>query len=527
MRHLLLAGLLSACALTAQPAPGTGTIEGHVFNSLTGAPVRKVTVTLTAPQIRLVANTDTEGQFQFAALPAGTYKLSATQPGFLDRAVRRPISLAPDDHATGVEIRLPPQGLITGHVVDEDGDPVGGAQLAIFKQIYLDGEKQWARWNGATANETGEYRVPNLKPGRYLVEAHHPRGTPNNYYGDPELPDKPKLIYLPAYYPNAASQEAALPVEVGVGSEVRGIDIHFSKVPRLPYFHVRGKITGVPPKSQLDFIINLLPSDRTANGGSTAAIPPDYLFDASVAPGQYKILAYVYSGGPEAFATGTVTVTQDVTGLTLAMSPAAVVTGRVTIAESSSKVSLKGLQISLKRLKIAQNNPEEVRSDAGGKFSFVQPIWPAHHAIDVNVRSIPDGCFIQSVKLGGQEVSPDDFEILNSTQLDIVLSNTAGKITGIVSDDDSKPFPNASVTLIPQDGNSRPVKQLAGDNGNFTFTALRPGKYKLFAWEELDEDFWQDPEFRKKYEDRATEITVSPSETQNAQLRLIAAGQMK
>ena len=56
---------------------------------------------------------------------------------------------------------------------------------------------------------------------------------------------------------------------------------------------------------------------------------------------------------------------------------------------------------------------------------------------------------------------------------------------------------------------------------------MRPGKYKLFAWEEVDEDLWQDPEFRKNYESRVTEITVGPSETQNTQLRVIAVEAMK
>jgi hypothetical protein len=53
------------------------------------------------------------------------------------------------------------------------------------------------------------------------------------------------------------------------------------------------------------------------------------------------------------------------------------------------------------------------------------------------------------------------------------------------------------------------------------------GKYKLFAWEEADDDLWPDPDFRKKYESRATEITVGPSETQNVQLRQIAAEETK
>jgi Carboxypeptidase regulatory-like domain len=114
-------------------------------------------------------------------------------------------------------------------------------------------------------------------------------------------------------------------------------------------------------------------------------------------------------------------------------------------------------------------------------------VSPGHYSI-VNVRSIPDGCFVQEVKLGGKEISWDDFEISVSSQLEIILSNTAGKIAGSVLDADGKPFPGSSVTLIPTDGKARPVKQSADDGGNFQFTGVRPGKYKLFAWEEVDDD---------------------------------------
>src|SRR5436190_945647 len=145
MKYFLVAGLISACTLAAQPRPGTGSIEGLVFNSLTSAPVRKATVILTAPQIRLIADTDAEGRFQFQGLPAGSYRISASRVGFFDRPTRRPITLGQDDHVTNAEIRLPPQGVITGHVLDEDGDPVGDARVAIFKQVYRNGAKAWER----------------------------------------------------------------------------------------------------------------------------------------------------------------------------------------------------------------------------------------------------------------------------------------------------------------------------------------------------------------------------------------------
>jgi hypothetical protein len=164
-----------------------------------------------------------------------------------------------------------------------------------------------------------------------------------------------------------------------------------------------------------------------------------------------------------------------------------------------------------------------VQSDALGKLIFPKPTPPGHYAIEVDARSIPDGCYVKSVRLGGQEASMDDAEIRTSSEIDIVLSNRAGTITGSVVDNDGKPLPSSRATLIPSDTNSRPAAQTADDGGKFKFAALRPGTYKLYAWEEVDDSLWQDPEFRKKYESRAKEITVGPNETQELQLRAIAA----
>src|SRR5580692_8468978 len=84
MKHILLAGIVWACTLAAQPKPGTGSIEGHVFNSVTGAPVRKASVTLKASQLQvwLTADSDANGRFEFTSLPSGAYKLSAIHSGF-------------------------------------------------------------------------------------------------------------------------------------------------------------------------------------------------------------------------------------------------------------------------------------------------------------------------------------------------------------------------------------------------------------------------------------------------------------
>lgn len=188
MKCFWLAGFVFSCTLAAQSNPAAASSEGHVLSSLTGTPLRNATVVLTAPTapIRLVADTDAEGRFQFIGLPPGTYRLSASRTGFLERATRRPIPLGPNDQVTDAEIRLPPQGVIAGHVLDENGEPVDRARVRVSKQIYRNGRRQWDRLNAVSeTNDAGEYRIANLTPGRYLLEAFNTRPPMDNRYGAP------------------------------------------------------------------------------------------------------------------------------------------------------------------------------------------------------------------------------------------------------------------------------------------------------------------------------------------------------
>lgn len=520
--QFLLAGLLSVTAAGAQSPTPTGVIDGQVVHALTTAPVRNAIVTLTAANlpIRLVAHSDGEGKFQFSGLPAGSYRLTASRGGFLERAARRPVTLGADGKVTDARIHLLPQSVMSGRVLDEQGEPLDRARVLVFQQVYRNGRKQWERLNRVQeTNDAGEYRFPNLTMGRYLVQAFDPRPAVDNRNGSP-----PVLVSVPSYYPNAVLQQQALPVEVGVGADMRGIDIQVLKVARAPAVRVKGKVTGMPPDSQDVVSVGLVPVNEGAVGGhNVLAAPPDYAFEFNAPPGQYTILGNLYSGNRDAFGTTNLTLTEDVAGVVLGMNRAPAVTGRIRLAEASSGVKLDAVKLQLTRISTAL--AADVPSDAVGTLTFPKPIAPGRYAI-LNIRSLPAGHYVREVKLAGQEISPDDFEITVSGQMEIVLSNQAGAIRGTVVDAEGKPFPGASVTLIPTEARTHPLRLPADAAGNFECTGLRPGKYKLFAWEEVDDNLWQDPDFRKKHENRAVEITVGLKETRDAKLRAIGIDEM-
>lgn len=530
MRCVLVALFCASSVAAQEPKPVGGSIAGHVFNLLSGAPIRKATVELTcsqtSPAIRLIADSDAGGAFEFTGLPPGTYRVSARRAGFLSRRLRRVVSLGPEEHVTDAEIRLPPEGVISGRVLDEESEPEPGARVMVFKRVFQNGRGSWEGINAFTANDLGEYRVPDLMPGRYLVLAMVTRPQPNNHYGSSDA--RTAATVYPVYYQRAATQREASPVEVGLGSEVRGIDIQLFKRVRPPEAHVSGKVVGAPPNSTVS--VSLISADDAPwGGGSTLARAPDFGFSIAAPSGPYRVVANVYESSlPPAYGFQSLALAGDVAGISIAMSPAPIVAARVSLAEGAGPVKLQGVKIVGQLLgPDLHSGVWTERSDEAGRLAFPNPAHAGHYTLRIDPLSIPGGYFVERVTLGDQEIQPSDFEVLASARLEIVLASGAGKIRGSVVDKDDKLYPVSTVTLIPLDPKSPADKVVADDAGNFNFTALRPGKYRVFAWEEVDDDLWQDPDYYKKYADRATEVTVGAGETQNARVRVIAAEEMR
>src|SRR5207248_2679210 len=91
--------------------------------------------------------------------------------------------------------------------------------------------------------DIGEYRIPSLDPGRYLVSTNS-RNQSSNMMQTPStepLPDTPDMVYAATYYPSTMDSANAVPVDVGAGSEIRGIDIRLRKT---QVFRIRGKVAN-------------------------------------------------------------------------------------------------------------------------------------------------------------------------------------------------------------------------------------------------------------------------------------------
>ena len=60
-------------------------------------------------------------------------------------------------------------------------------------------------------------------------------------------------------------------------------------------------------------------------------------------------------------------------------------------------------------------------------------------------------------------------------------SSWAASIKGRIADNDGEPLPGTAVQIVSLPDTTRQGYQMADDEGNFSFSNLKPGKYVLIA----------------------------------------------
>jgi len=169
----------------AQPIVGTGVISGTVVTEGAGTPVRRARVSLSGAELRGGRSTVTndEGAFSFTTVPAGRFTMTASKAGYVDitYGAKRPgrpgtpIQLADGQKLENVSISLPRGSVVTGIVIDENGEPSPATQVRVMRYVMRTGEKQLQQAGQDQTDDRGMYRIYGLQPGDYMVSA-----TPRN-----------------------------------------------------------------------------------------------------------------------------------------------------------------------------------------------------------------------------------------------------------------------------------------------------------------------------------------------------------
>jgi Carboxypeptidase regulatory-like domain len=523
-RPVVAVAFLLCCSL---PGLAAESIAGQVVHALTGNSLRRVTLTATrldGTGEPATTQVDENGRFVFRDLAAGGYLLAGQRNGF-DRqfhgarsnpntgAVLRVLEGQP---ITGLVFRLFPNTVISGRVLDSDGEPLPNVAVRVFRREYGDGKRDWYPAGGAQTNDRGEYRLSGLRAGRYLVSA-----TDFNFglamltASKGPLPETPDQTNAATYYPGTTELERAEPVAVARGEDRRGVDIQLLKSTAV---RVRGRIAGPAVNTML--VVYLLsrnaPRALSFPGGEAMVQPGERAFELKgVRPGSYILAASSMGVASVVSAPLPIEVgDRHIDGLELHLSEGGEVAGRVLFGGNA-----KGVSVRLEIPEPAGMGALMATANEAGEFKL-KGVFPVRFRL--RAANLPPGTSLKTVKVNGQVVDPESVSFSPGAKIEILLGKASAELKGVVLGPDEKPFASATVVLIPESGHDALYRTATSDHdGAFLVKSVAPGRYKALAWEDLEPDAYRDAEVVKPVEDRAARVTLEENGRGELTLKVI------
>jgi len=536
--------LFSATGSTQDREPVAGglasaVIAGRVVTADTGFPIRGAQVRLrsaTGGDTRLVI-TDEQGRFQARNLFTGGWVVTVSKNGFITTRYgqRRssdegqPISLNARQRAD-VAIAMQRAGAITGRVVDEFGEPLLGARIQAMRPRMQNGVRQLAPVGASdTTDDTGSFRVFGLPPGTYFVSSMLRASAP-----DTDLAQN--TLGALTYYPGTADVGEAQGIVLRAGED---LNVAFQSAP-VRSVRVTGVVFAANGSPAADTPVRLLRLDgnqvgtTVGNFGQSAA---DGSFSIiNVPPGPYVVVASrmgplpprpgdadIYRLFEEAVVPISVS-TDDVTGVTVAMTFGTTVNGTVVAEPGSTLPSPLQLEITARQQAAIGRGPAviAITRTAGQPTDF--QLVGLLGAITLSVKA-PDGLMLAAIEANGVDVTDKPIELRgNAPEIRIVLSTRVTEISGTVTSGRA-PLANASVVVFPEDRGkwafpSRYVTFADTDEqGRFVIRKL-PSRERYFAAvvTALDDGDQFDQELLERLGGRATAFTLGDGERKTLNL---------
>ncbi len=581
------AGLLAQA--TAKPSPYR--ITGTVVSSTDGSPVRHchLTAALANPGTQRVGmigsgsfgrgggppnrffpatdnavDVDDNGHFSIPLPSAGAWALTATARGFANGAYEQhqqyssSIVLTPEAPTYDLVFRLPPEATITGIVLDEAGEPVRNAQVALHLVPAPSPDASQSQGGAvrgmAQTDDRGIYEFANLLPEenfRITVQARpwyaanasqSVRGSVSATDTSSTLDPSLDVTYPLLWFPGTDDPTEAETITVHAG-ETYQADFHFTPIPSIhlriltaPNVDANGR--SVPVFPVFDRII---PGGGGGFGGPMSFVttnePGGQIDVQGLSPGTYQVRLQGQNGGS---ARSTVVEITPGSVRTLDMSAVSSTSANVTIlldgipdsgpGENSVQVSLTdtgtGQQFfptngpmngfaggGSPNQRRRQGNPSQDRP--APRRGRVIEVPPGNY--EVTLLAGRSNTYLTAITAKSAEVHGRHVVVpAGDSTLTLHLATGLATLTGNVTMHD-KPTVGATVLLVPASlGDPGSFATIGRDqsntDGSFDITGITPGQYILIAIDHGWQINWSDPSTLRRYLTQGTPIDLTSSE---------------
>jgi hypothetical protein len=338
---------------------------------------------------------------------------------------------------------------------------------------------------------------------------------------------RPGEAYVPVYYPGTADPQSASRVDVRPGADIRGIDFILAGVTTRK---VRGTVingvTGLPAD-----VANVQLVPRSNIGNTLQGFLDRGKFEISgVLPGAYFLVANARTGPRDDIKImgGRTTVDvgySDLDNINVTLQPAIDIVGSVLVEGRS-----EGLPTDARPIVFLQGRRDwalpslsqmyaSFKDSTQFEFNGVvegdyQPWWD----------KLPPGMYIKSIRFGPVDALNNGIHIDSRTtdRMQIVVGSNAGALEGVARDNLRNLVPRANVVLVPDLAHRQRADLYQSvstdESGRFRLQGIPPGDYVLFAWEDIENGLWLDPEFLKGHEPSGRPIRIIESSRETIEI---------
>ncbi len=526
-------------------------ITGVVINSVNGNPVPhcRLTASLTGSsgiglggfgnrQFPAPANSfdcDAHGHFTVTVPSAGAWRLTASARGFVSQAYDEheffssAIVLTAEAPTKDLEFRLGPEASIVGVVLDEAGEPVRNAQLALqsVPRLAPGGPQPVGNTRGAgRTDDRGMYELPNLSPGEYRLSVRaqpwYAANTQNNRGNDngaASLDPSLDFAYSATWFPGVSDPALAETIVLRAG-DTRQADFHLVPIPSI---HLRiltpPRVNNAPNAPA----VQTFPMIQQVNsgGGASTFVPISTHFDqqgqidvGGLTPGLYQIRL----SGPnqeghvalvEVSASSARTV--DLSGPSHDMARITLCLDGIADSDSNSRAE-RNVQVTL----IDNDTHRGSFSSSGGQGGGLNPgrrdqrdptadrileVPPGRYEVVLQGRP---NLFLSGLTAKGAETAGRYVTVgAGDSMLTVHVASGRASLNGLATLE-GRPAVGAMVLLVPitiEDPNSITLlrQDQTNTDGSFDVANIIPGQYILVAIDHGWQINWGDPSTLRPY----------------------------
>ncbi|HKV36438.1 MAG TPA: carboxypeptidase regulatory-like domain-containing protein [Pyrinomonadaceae bacterium] len=224
---------------------------------------------------------DNDGNYRIENVPPGSYRISLAARAYVlaeGSERERLLIVNKGDTIEHIDFAMIRGAVITGKVIDAEGRPI----VEEWVSVFTPDNRTVNVLNNSMTDDRGFYRIYGLPAGRYRVAAG--RGE-DSFSGGLPRP------YRRTYHPSVSDPAQATVVEVGEGSELKDVDIMFTRT--VSTYTARGRIvdgeTG-QPLANVDYGITRYEErgSSSRSGGYVTNSRGEFKLE-NLAPGKYSI----------------------------------------------------------------------------------------------------------------------------------------------------------------------------------------------------------------------------------------------